>query len=556
MNKYSLRCAVIAFLLTSLGSASAQWLPTNGPYGGPAGVIGSIDTAVLVSAGVGGHVYRSTNDGTSWTVIPSLVGTQVSDFATSGSTIFAGANPKWLLKSMDEGLSWTPTNFGSTTLWITTIAVSGNTIFVGADSALMRSTDNGNTWTWLRKNPSDNDNYYQDIVLSGNTVYLATSRISRSTDNGVNWTIDSSQDFTYPYSLLVDGDSLYCATYSSGIFRTKLNEDHWIQCSAGLPEHYRYYSHSLCKQGNYLFFALGDYGVYRSSDNGNHWASANNGLTDSSVYYLGANGNNLFATTHRGIFRSIDNGSSWSLLNSGIMENEVDALSSVGNDLFAGTWTSGVQRSSDEGKTWLPSGMNRERIVCFGADNDTLYAGPADGIFRTSDHGNSWKTLGLKSSFRAIIAKDHYVITGSDNFGGIHRSSDGGGTWESILSGIDSTVYCFASKGDALFAGTRRGVFVSLDDGRTWMNASTGLSKEIYALATSNDTLFAATATEGVFFTPDEGASWTSYGTTLANTNIRALQTDKYLLVGTFGGGVFLGASQQTPWVEFNGGLG
>ncbi len=81
----------VLFLLSLMhaGVAHAQWVHTNGPYGGQ--IISFAVSGTNLFAGTEGGVFLSTNNGTSWTEVNTgLTSTSVIAFAASGTNLFAG----------------------------------------------------------------------------------------------------------------------------------------------------------------------------------------------------------------------------------------------------------------------------------------------------------------------------------------------------------------------------------------------------------------------------------------------------------------------------------
>jgi hypothetical protein len=114
----------------------AQWVQTNGPYGG-----------------------------------------FVSSFAISGNNIFAGTYYDGIFLSTDNGSSWNGVNNGLTNLAVTSLAISGNNIFAGTGSrwggGIFLSTDNGSSWNAV--NNGLTDLYVLSLAISGNNIFAGTS---------------------------------------------------------------------------------------------------------------------------------------------------------------------------------------------------------------------------------------------------------------------------------------------------------------------------------------------------------------------------------------------
>jgi photosystem II stability/assembly factor-like uncharacterized protein len=114
--------------------------------------------------------------------------------AASGTppTLYASSMRQGVLRSIDEGQSWTPVTNGPSNVF--TIAVDPSarqTIYAGGDSGLYKSADGGTTWSKLLF-PAAN---VTTVAISSAppNVLLAVSvsgqqgLIYRSNDSGQNW---------------------------------------------------------------------------------------------------------------------------------------------------------------------------------------------------------------------------------------------------------------------------------------------------------------------------------------------------------------------------------
>ncbi|MBV6478426.1 MAG: hypothetical protein HGGPFJEG_01181 [Ignavibacteria bacterium] len=104
--------------------------------------------------------------------------------------------------------------------------------------------------------------------------------------------------------------------------------------------------------------------------------------------------------------------------------------------------------------------------------------------------------------------------------------------------GNDLIVYCFASSGNKLFAGTYSGVYLSTNIGSSWTAVNNGLPAErVYGLVFSGPNLLAGIvlggASGGVYRTTNNGTSWTPSNSGLTNLEVTTL--------AVFGNDVFAG---------------
>ena len=193
--------AVVFCLFTTTNPLLAQWIQTNGPYGGHITAFAVSGTNLFAGTDRGG-LFLSTNNGTSWTAASTgLTNTDVQALAVSGTNLFAGTSGGGVFLSTNNGTSWTAANTGLTNTDVQALAVSGTNFFAGTD---------------------------------GGGVFL-------STNNGTSWTaVNTGLTYTDVLSLAVSGTNLFAGTSGGGVWRRPLSEmvTSVQRLSTNLPTHF------------------------------------------------------------------------------------------------------------------------------------------------------------------------------------------------------------------------------------------------------------------------------------------------------------------------------
>ena len=181
------------------------------------------------------------------------------------------------------------------------------------------------------------------------------------------------------------------------------------------------------------------------------------------------------------------------------------------NTWYAGSVGGGVWKTTDKGQSWtnltpdLPN-LSTTTLAMSAANPDIIYAGTGEGfyavnfingsgIFKTSDGGITWNQLlstANNSDFinvnriivdpqnpDILLACTNSGIQQSSRFTAIMRSVDGGQTWDKVFShGYPAVQQLIYKPGDfnvQYAAFNRNGVLKSTDAGLTWQYASNGL---------------------------------------------------------------------------------
>lgn len=560
------------------------------------------DATIMLAGGVSSGLFRSTNGGSSWTKVSS--NSEIHNVTTIAQDTRVGHEDTWyygtgeasgnsaglgaayqghgLWKSTNNGLSWTllGSTQGSYTVYdmafdythrIIVDPTNGD-VYAAASDVILRSTDGGANWSTVLGSLGNN-NYTDIVVTSTGRLYAAfhgndgSNGVHTSTDgtnwtkiagsgaanNHANWNAQSAYGRVVLAIAPSNEDKLFALYYNNTssncggsaapeaeLFVWSQSGSSWTDLSANLPDE------SGCSNGNDPFACQGGYDLciavkpddentvfiggtnaYRSTDG---WTTASNydrigGYASSSNYaqysdhhpdihtlvFAPGDNINLYTGSDGGIARAditVSSGAvSWTELNSGYVTYQyyhVDIEPSSGNDNVIG----GAQ---DNGTTIIPSGSNAAEI--FGGD------GVAVGLISATNAANFHCILGFQ-------------------LGGIYRAKAENGFWTVLTdikpttagSGIfvtyfhldqDNTDILYYASGDRLY---RTRIASSITDGTVTGDASTGweemtgiasaLSSDIRSIGLSRNNAYG-------------GASYSSS------------DSDRKMYIGTSGGALY-----------------
>ena len=206
--------------------ASGTWTSANS--GITSTTIDSIavdpNASSTVYAAGSGHLYQTTNGGTSWTVLAQGVGTSavIAIAKTSPSTVYVGSSVG-LIYSTNAGSSWSsPTTLPGTgavgALIVDPIHLT--TAYAGTPTGVYKTTDGGAHWTAVNTGLPGAPVTSLAINGSTSTIYAATGNgLYYTTNAGANWTQATlGQIASTPLLVAVDaGNIVYVAFRGAGM---------------------------------------------------------------------------------------------------------------------------------------------------------------------------------------------------------------------------------------------------------------------------------------------------------------------------------------------------
>jgi photosystem II stability/assembly factor-like uncharacterized protein len=292
-------------------------------------------------------------------------------------------------------------------------------------------------------------------------------------------------------------------------------------------------------------------GIFRSLDGGETFRRASDGMfIECRVRALAVHPdqpNILFLGSEEGVFVSKDGADNWTRLPAPTNGLEVWSLHVAPlrpELLLAGTSPSGILRSVDSGQSWTQAAttmvrdcprIRHTRVTCIIQDShdaDRLWAGvEIDGIHRSVDGGRTWQPLGSGLSSRDIHSlalvpstNGSRLLAGTNN--GLNRSDDGGETWRLVdMSKVLPWPYCRAlaqlpgrpneillGNGDGP-PGSSGAIGLSTDGSSTWKAAAMPgrANSTVWSFAThpaDPKLVYASSVSGELYRSSDQGHSW------------------------------------------------
>jgi photosystem II stability/assembly factor-like uncharacterized protein len=436
-------------------------------------------------AGTEHGVFKSTNQGASWTAInagiPSswknetqwAVGVSALTIDPSNPrTLYIGTEKGGVLKSINGGENWIPVNLGITKVTVSALAISprtSSTVYVGtsdnfgfgAGSGVFKSTDGGKTWESVEGFTDVGVTSLAIDPVEGKIIYGATlgRGIVKSTDDGKTWeAANAGLTANLLTSLAIDPanpDTVYAGTFNGGIFKSNnggITWSHFIkrQCVTSL-------AFDPSKSGVLYIGILNTLLKSINGDTGLVVVKTFSDFTVEGIVIDPSMPRTLYINAGRmGIFKSIDGGDNWTHIYSIIDRVGIQSLaidSSNPARLYAGTGLLpslatnedtegvGVLRSTDKGLGWVVVKGNLTPIEVGALAIDpstsgTLYAATfGEGVLKSSDGGARWTAMnnGLTNLYIKALAIDPSnpgTLYAGTQGGGVFKTTNGGAIWK------------------------------------------------------------------------------------------------------------------------------
>lgn len=240
------------------------------------------------------------------------------------NNIMAGTWGGKIYRSEDDGQTWSVINSDMTVAYIWSLAKGqGDQLFAGTERGIYRSDDNGKTWASAALDTCD----IRSIVYgSDGTLYAGAwgRGVYASNDNGTSWhTVNSGLSCLAIQSLSMNSASeLYAATFGGGIYKSADKGQSWQQLNISYPH---VWAVNAAPNGKVYAGTYGD-GVYVSEDNGMSWNKLSSGLASQYIYNIVTDKSfNVYLNSwEAGIYSLTDGAKLWKLM--GMEGSDISAI--------------------------------------------------------------------------------------------------------------------------------------------------------------------------------------------------------------------------------------
>tara|TARA_B100000780_G_scaffold172143_1_gene120536 strand:- start:690 stop:3797 length:3108 start_codon:yes stop_codon:yes gene_type:complete len=492
----------------------------------------------LSSGGDGSALWKSTDEGETWTNISTHKGLPSGLWGISGVTVSpVNSDIVWALienekggvyKSVDAGKTWKLINserklrqraWYYTRLYADT--QDENILYV-LNVRYHKSTDGGKTYKTFNAPHGDHHDLWIAPEDNQRMIIGDDGGAQVSFDAGINWSTYNNQptsqfyrvttDNHFPYRVYgaqQDNSTVRIAHRTQGRF---IGESDWESTAGGESAHL-----AIDPTNNDIVYG-GSYGGLLTRQNHktgetraiNVWPDdpMGHGAEDFKyrfqwnfpIMFSPNHKNKLYAASNH-LHMTTNEGQSWEIISPDLTRNDPTTLKSSGGPITKDN--TGVEYYA----TIFAVNESKQ-------EDGLIWTGSDDGLVHvTKDGGKNWTNVTPKKMPEWMMINcieidpftrgGAYVIgtkyKSGDYLPYIYKTENYGKTWRQITNGIGAEDFTRALRADPkrkglLYAGTERGMYISFDDGSNWNKFQLNLPiVPITDLAIKNDNLIAAT---------------------------------------------------------------
>jgi photosystem II stability/assembly factor-like uncharacterized protein len=238
-----------------------------------------INANVGFAVGTNGRILRTTNGGSSWSVVTSNTTAELNSISFINSNVGVIVGNNISLKTTNGGTSWTSTVLSNYVL--EAVHFNGGLVGYAVGNATLKSTNGGSSWAEV--STMDGNDIY---ATANDTAFLCYNNLMKTENQGQFWGIQSS----VPVGLYKDIDFLndlnaYVVGNNGQVFHTSNGGDNFLQLDAGV-ESITPTNIVVCSNPTPIFTKIKNYGVATLTSIDIHWSL--NGIPQNVINWTGS----------------------------------------------------------------------------------------------------------------------------------------------------------------------------------------------------------------------------------------------------------------------------
>jgi photosystem II stability/assembly factor-like uncharacterized protein len=392
----------------------------------------------------------------------------------TGSEWLACGEHGSLIRSSDDGATWTLESFGRVSGIVRIHFPSPDDGYVLNQGSVFQSTDGGRTWD--RQINTQYTLWDIDFADAKHGIAVGSfGTILHTSDAGVTWNYLDAEIKDDLHAVVYTDAANAVITGADGILlRTSTGGLSWQKSTIAARR--RIMDITAIPGGGGSLIAVGDNGtLLRSTDGGESWTNATHSSTSNLTRVHFTDGNNGIITGGGGtLLRSADGGKNWgNVLSGGGADLRGIATHGMTALIVAANGT--VLRSSNGGMNWSGEGpvtINHLKCLSFSDASTGITAGLGTSPLWTTNGGQVWNGQAISSGSDIL---DICLIGGT-----VHAVSKGGyilrsrldgraNTWHTVNAAIQLRGVSFIDANNGIVVGTNGTILHTDDGGDTWV---------------------------------------------------------------------------------------
>ncbi len=538
---YLLLTLCILFCFTISYSQGLQWTWQNPtPQGNDLYSVHAISTTTVVAVGEVGSIIRTTNGGSTWTLIKSgYCGSDATlyDVYFPTSTIgYAVGDGGVILKSTNAGASWQPQTSGKTsTLYGVSFVNKDTGVVVGASGVILRTLNGGTSWI---QQTSGTTTKLLEVTFKSTTLAVAvgdSGKIIKSTNLGVTWVKKNITNAGYfcgvSFGSSTNGYVVGADTCTSGIFLgrhlnlkyTTDGGETWIADTTGgcsILASFANKNNGISMPGTTTTTVVGGGGmVWKQTAFAGSWWSQMSTTDEQLVAIHFYNTSVGYAVGDYGIvIKTTDGGATWGEVTNAFTRYTINSIDyyDAKNGFVVGAMLSSAFKTINGGKNWskttLPSTVTLNDVEML-STSSAVAVGDGGTIDKYSSGIWSAAVSVTTQRLRGVsFANQNRGLAVGDS-GVVVFSTNGGTYWYPFVSGTTQNLYSvdFVDSMYAWAVGASGTIIYTTNGGGSWSPQTSGTTQLLSGVDFTSRTSGTAVGASGVILrTENGGTTWVS----------------------------------------------